>query len=766
MRYLKQSTSVDVPIGPFLDSTDGVTAETALTITQPDVRLKKNGGNWAQKNAAQTLSHEENGWYEVTLDAADTDTLGALVLAVNESGALPVWHEFSVLPSNVYDSLFSTDLLQVDVTQWGGTAVGSTEVRANLINVAGAAVNTSSAQLGVNVVNAAGTAWNSGAISASTLAADAITDAKVASDVTIASVTGAVGSVTGNVGGNVAGSVGSVTATVNANVTQISGDTAAADNAESFFDGTGYGPVLQRTTITNLSSQTVFDLSAGSADDDAYNYCLLVIEDQSTAAQKAVVVVEDYTGSTKTVTLHAAPAFTVANGDVVTVLSDRSLKPITNNRYLRLTATGGASIDWANVENPTTTIGLSGTTVKTATDVEADTADIQSRLPAALVSGRIDASVGAMAANTLTASALASDAVSEIQSGLSTVTTAQVNAEVDTALADIHLDHLIAAADPGGVVANSSFLAKLVSKSGTPAFTSYDNTTDSLEAQRDAQDALDDYVDTEVAAIKAKTDQLTFTVANQVDSRPTTMANGVITANAIQTGAITDQKFASDAITSDVISDTGAQKVRRILTGTATGGSNVTLQDTNNLTQSATDYWKGCLVHFTTGSLAGQVRLVTAFDPATDTISFTPATTTAVSVESYDILPWGRVDVGSWVGTIPTLLVGNRVPADVGSVSGDVTAADNLEAYFEGAFLTGSVSDGAPAAGDFDAASGLSSADDFYNGSALAFTSGTLKGVARKITDYTGSTRNLVFATAFPTAPANADTFIILGRIE
>jgi len=48
------------------------------------------------------------------------------------------------------------------------------------------------------------------AINAAAIAADAITDAKVASDVTIASVTGAVGSVTGNVGGNVTGSIGSV----------------------------------------------------------------------------------------------------------------------------------------------------------------------------------------------------------------------------------------------------------------------------------------------------------------------------------------------------------------------------------------------------------------------------------------------------------------------------------------------------------------------------------------------------------------------------
>jgi hypothetical protein len=52
--------------------------------------------------------------------------------------------------------------------------------------------------------------------------------------------------------------------------------------------------------------------------------------------------------------------------------------------------------------------------------VETDTQDIQSRLPAALVSGRIDASIGAMAANTMTASALATDAVTEIVSGVAT----------------------------------------------------------------------------------------------------------------------------------------------------------------------------------------------------------------------------------------------------------------------------------------------------------------------------------------------------------
>lgn len=104
---IRQSTSIDVAIGPFLDETDGKTAETALTITQPDIRLKKNGAAWAQKNAAQTLAHEENGYYEVTLDATDTNTVGILIVAVHEAGALPVWQEYQVVEEAVYDSIYA-----------------------------------------------------------------------------------------------------------------------------------------------------------------------------------------------------------------------------------------------------------------------------------------------------------------------------------------------------------------------------------------------------------------------------------------------------------------------------------------------------------------------------------------------------------------------------------------------------------------------------------------------------------------------------------
>lgn len=44
---------------------------------------------------------------------------------------------------------------------------------------------------------------------------------------------------------------------------------------------------------------------------------------------------------------------------------------------------GHAGLDWGKVINPTTVVGLSGTTVKTATDVETDTQDLQNQIGAA-----------------------------------------------------------------------------------------------------------------------------------------------------------------------------------------------------------------------------------------------------------------------------------------------------------------------------------------------------------------------------------------------
>ena len=162
MRYLKQSTAIEVKVGPFLDSTDGNTQETALTISQADVRLAKNAADWAQKSETTTLVHEEAGWYRCLLDTTDTDTLGILVLAIHESGALPVWVEFHVLAANVYDSLVgSGDVLDVSTTQFNGSAVTQASGRpeVNTTHFGGSALTQAGGRPEVNT-----TQFNSSAV--------------------------------------------------------------------------------------------------------------------------------------------------------------------------------------------------------------------------------------------------------------------------------------------------------------------------------------------------------------------------------------------------------------------------------------------------------------------------------------------------------------------------------------------------------------------------------------------------------------------------
>lgn len=132
MQFLKADTAITLKIGPFLDETDGKTAETGLTIAQADVRLSKNGGNIAQKNESTSCTHDELGVYGCPIDATDTNTEGRLQLWVHESGALPVFHEYMVVNANVYDSLFAaatTDYLQVDALQLGGATQSATDLK-------------------------------------------------------------------------------------------------------------------------------------------------------------------------------------------------------------------------------------------------------------------------------------------------------------------------------------------------------------------------------------------------------------------------------------------------------------------------------------------------------------------------------------------------------------------------------------------------------------------------------------------------------------
>src|SRR5262245_43155823 len=122
--YLKQSTaSQSRAIGPFLDDTDFKTPETALTINNTDIKLVVNGGASANKNSGGG-THRVNGVYGITFDATDTATVGEMEVSVVVSGALPVFHKFTVVEEAVYAMLFDASALgYVD-----GATVNATQI--------------------------------------------------------------------------------------------------------------------------------------------------------------------------------------------------------------------------------------------------------------------------------------------------------------------------------------------------------------------------------------------------------------------------------------------------------------------------------------------------------------------------------------------------------------------------------------------------------------------------------------------------------------
>jgi len=107
MGDLRQLTSQIIMFGPFADSTDGVTPETGLTITQADMKISKGGAAFAQKNAAGNAIHDVDGYYSTTLNTVDTNTTGILKLEVTIAGSVLVWETFKVVSQSYYDAKYT-----------------------------------------------------------------------------------------------------------------------------------------------------------------------------------------------------------------------------------------------------------------------------------------------------------------------------------------------------------------------------------------------------------------------------------------------------------------------------------------------------------------------------------------------------------------------------------------------------------------------------------------------------------------------------------
>ena len=125
-----------------------------------------------------------------------------------------------------------------------------------------------------------------------------------------------------------------------------------------------------------------------------------------------------------------------------------------------------------------------------ASDIAAAFATVNSKLDA--IDDYVDSEVAAIKAKTdnLPSDPADNSDILGAIAALNNISTAQVNAEVDSALADINLDHLAKSAVDTNLqttVHSNSVLGYILAKS---AVSNYSRTTDSLEAQGDANDKI------------------------------------------------------------------------------------------------------------------------------------------------------------------------------------------------------------------------------------------------------------------------------------
>jgi len=131
-QVLRQSTAVDVRLGPFVDVGDGFTPETGVTIAASDDKavLKAGGAATVTMAGAFAAVTGADGWYDYTAAAGDLDTVGDVTFVMRDDSVyLPVFARFQVLEEDIYDALYAVSAAafdtnqRIDVGMWLGTAV-------------------------------------------------------------------------------------------------------------------------------------------------------------------------------------------------------------------------------------------------------------------------------------------------------------------------------------------------------------------------------------------------------------------------------------------------------------------------------------------------------------------------------------------------------------------------------------------------------------------------------------------------------------------
>lgn len=221
-----------------------------------------------------------------------------------------------------------------------------------------------------------------------------------------------------------------------ADLRQIGGDTQSATDLKDFVDA-GYDPATNKIEGVKLADTLTTYTGNTPQTGDAFARI-----GANGAGLTALPWNAAWDAEVQSECADALTAYDAATGsDVATALSDLQSRLPASLVGGRMDCSVGAMQVDVLTSNAIAASAISEiqsglATAAQATSIESDTQDIQSRLPAALVSGRMDARVGAMATDVLTSDAIAASAVTELQNGLATAAALDaVDNFVDTEMA-------------------------------------------------------------------------------------------------------------------------------------------------------------------------------------------------------------------------------------------------------------------------------------------------------------------------------------------
>ncbi len=159
--------------------------------------------------------------------------------------------------------------------------------------------------------------------------------------------------------------------------------------------------------------------------------------------------------------------------------------------------------------------------------------------------------------------------------------------------------------------------------------------------------------------------------------------------NEIRDAILSDSNAFAGADIATIVTQT-ANVQRALVAGTSDSGTTTTMVDAAR-TEGDTDYFLGAWLVITNGTLQGQARKISAFTPASDTITVERAFTQAVATHTYEI--WSadfpnnfsalviesdgmaHADLKEWLGIAPLALVSQRVNTSVGAMAAAVLTA-------------------------------------------------------------------------------------------